>query len=144
MQRIVFAGVVLAVAGLLGIAGCRDKVRESGTAEKSLERLHRHWNAAREGLKTDNPSLSVFRAIDTTLGYATPQRIKDDYTGANKDQILAKLEEVYKLFKDELGSKLNLNAPTVTLGQGATIEDVRQAFDRVDQKYRELEEMSLD
>ena len=68
--------------------------------------------------------------------------MKKDYSGPNKEQAIAKLEAIRDGFQAEIMPKLVLDNPgQVTLKPGATLEQIRLAFDKLDEQYRDFQAM---
>jgi len=127
---------------LLAPAGCKDKAKEISSPKYLLRKQHEAWKKARETLKSDQPHLSVLRLADHFLRFRTPRQIEKAYSGDDKQQILAKLRELGKAYRDEIRPKLDMRGNDVRLAQGGTLEQLRQAFDKLDEQYREFESLT--
>ena len=84
----------------------------------------------------------MLRLADHFLRFRTPRRIKKAYSGDDKQQILAKLRELGKAYGDEIRPKLDMRGSKVRLAQGVTLEQLRQAFAKLDEQYREFESLT--
>jgi hypothetical protein len=133
--------VALAAGGLLVLCGCKDKVEEISSCDYLLGRQHGNWRAARETIATDSPDLERVRTAGILLR-RVHDRIDTDYSGPDKEQVKAKVEQLAELFDGEIASRLNMRSPRAALAPGATIQDLRAGFEKVDKEYRVLEEMT--
>lgn len=133
---------IAALAAGLALAGCKDKMKELSSAKRLLARQHKHWKRARESLKTDQPDLESIRMVSMLLTGSTKRRVKKEYRGADKAEIMAKLDALSAAFQERIISKVDVTAPKVVLRRGVTMEQLRAAFDSLDEDYRALEAMT--
>ena len=131
-----------AALGVLA-AGCGESAEDVSNSAYLLGLLQQSWNGAQRSLKSQNPDLDLLRAIHVLLSKRTPRRVRKDYTGANKQEVLAKLESLRDAYEARIVPKLNLRSPQVQLRSGATLEEVRKAFVELDPQYREIEAMAM-
>ena len=132
----------LLVVSLLAPAGCKNKAKDISTPKYLLARLHEHWKAARETLESDQPNLGVLRTVNHFLRFRVPRRIEKQYGGRDKQQVLAKLRELGKAYRDQVQMKLDTRGNEVRLAPGVTLEQLRQAFAKLDEQYREFESLT--
>ena len=142
MRLRVVVALLAVVGGLLAAAGCKDKTQEISRPEYLLAHQHRFWKMARETLHSDQPDLYVLVTIEEFLGYRTPRRVKKAYDGADKTEVLARLDALWTAFDAEVLSRLDRSLGLVRLKQGVTMDELRKAFDRVDSEYRTFEAMA--
>ena len=140
-QRI---GIVIALAGagLIALAGCKDEAASISSPDALLGRQHKVWNNAREALRADRPdALELIRSVQARL-FASRRRVKMQYAAANKEEVLNKLKSISDGYEAEIAPKLTLGAPKVALVPPATMADVRAAFEKLDEEYKQLEAMA--
>lgn len=136
--------LIVTAAGLavLAAGGCKDKAKSLSDSDYLLGVQHEAWRNSRETLQTPQPELGWLGSVNNLLNGRTPRRVKKDYTGANKAEVLAKLKTLGEAYEAEVVSKLDFRQPQVRLKPGVTIEQVRDAFMKLDGRYRELEAMT--
>ena len=119
--------------------GCRDETRRMSSADYLLVRQHRLWKRVGESLRSDRPNLNLLRALDVRLDDTLRRmQTKGDYTGPDKDKVLAMLRKIRAAYKAQVASKLDFSPPEVALRPGVTPEDVRRAFEGLQDDYRRL------
>jgi hypothetical protein len=133
-----WAGLVV----LLALTGCRSKTEQISSTEYLLPLLHGYWNDARRVLRAGDPNLNVFRAIHVNLRGRVMESVKNSYPGKNKQEVIVKLQAITEAFQAQIAPKLELWGQTVQLRPGVRLEDLRQAFDKIDPEYRQLEAMT--
>ena len=133
--------LVALVAGPIALAGCKDKAKEMSTADHLLGRQHRNWAQARETLRSAEPDTELVRAAGGLLG-RTVRRMKKDYAGPNKEEAIAKLEQLAGRYDAEIAPKLTMSAPRAVLVAGVTMDELRAAFDKLDEEYRAFEALT--
>ena len=131
------AAVAIAVA-MLAPRGCRDKPADISNSDYLLKRQHEVWLRARDSLRSASPNLNLLRAVDSLLHDRVQRRVRREYSGQNKDHVLDQLEELSRLFQQEVLPKLNISGREVTLAPGTTIDQLRAAFEKLDPKYQAL------
>lgn len=141
MQRRIGLIVALAAAGLFGLTGCKDKAKELSAANAQLARQHKVWNNALASLRSEEPNLELVRAAEGLL-LRTHRRVGMDYPGANRQEVLDKLKGIADRFAAEVAPKVNLGAPLVVLRPGVTMDEVRDAFEKLNEEYQELVAMA--
>lgn len=139
MKTFVLAGFLI---GLLVAGGCSDDVGDISSANYLMRMQHECWQNARASLATDSPNLTIFHGVHVFMSQRTPRRLAKDYMGDDKQAILDKLAEINREFQATLLSRLDLRGRRVTLKQGATIEQIREAFGKLDVKYLELQQLA--
>ena len=133
--------IMLAMA-LTGLPGCEDKVKKLSSSDYLLVKQHETWRNTRKTLQKDQPDLSLFRSIHIFLGGRTRRRAQKDYTGENKQQVLAKLDSLKARYESEILTLFDLGPIVPTLKPGVTLAQLREAFGEVDKEYRQLEAMT--
>jgi len=134
--------MVLSLATMACVpGGCRDRVKEISTPEALLKRQHEIWTAARQSLRTDRPNLNLLRSLHRFLCYRTPRRVAKAYTGADKTALLAKLRTLGEAYRKEVYAKLDLSGGQARLKRSVTVEQLREAFDKLDPDYRAFQAM---
>jgi len=133
---------LVALAAGLALAGCKDKMKELSSAERLLARQHKAWNNAREAFKADQPNLEYIRSVSMLLTGRTKRRVKKDYRGADKAEIMAKLDALSAAYQERVMPKVDVTTPKVVLRRGVTMEQLRAAFESLDEDYRALEAMT--
>ncbi len=133
---------VMTLLTLLALTGCKDRAEEISRPEYLLARQHKIWAQARESVHSDRPNLDIFRYVHRFLCYRTPRRVEKAYDGSDKEELLAKLRAVGQAYEKHVHAMLDLTGGRVGLIRGVTIEQLRQAFDKVDEEYRQLEAMT--
>ena len=126
---------------LLAVAGCGDEVEHISGSDYMLSLLHRYWNEARQTLQTDQPDLSIFSVIDINLKGRVLRSVEKSYSGDNKAEAAA-LESITAAFYAEITPKLTARDRSLALADGVTIEQLRAAFDKIDQDYRKFQAMT--
>jgi len=142
MDRWLFAAAVALALAASGLSGCKDDVAELSRAETLLAEQHEVWHKARKSLESDNPDWNLLRNLEGYLIGETLPRVKSDYGKPNKDEVVAKLDEIYEVYREKVMTKLDTTSPRVALRQGVAPEDVRKAFMEVNPLYEELERMT--
>ncbi len=127
---------------LLAQAGCKDKAEKITSPAYMLDLLSKRWAEARQTLQSDRPNLGVFRTVDHLLRFRLPRRIKKAYSGDNKQQLLGRLRELGRAYRDQIHSRLDMRGNQVRLARGVTLEQLRQAFAGLDEQYRQIESMT--
>ncbi len=136
------AVAIVSVLTLLALTGCKDRAKEISRPEYLLTKQHEIWAQARESVHSDRPNLDIFRYVHRFLCYRTPRRVEKAYDGRDKQELLARLRAVGQAYEKHVHAMLDLTGGRVGLVRGATIEQLRQAFDKVDEEYRRLEAMT--
>ena len=136
----VWALAVLAAS--LALAGCKDEMQELSSAKRLLSRQHKNWNKVRESLKTDQPDLEAIRVVSMLLTGQSKRRVEKEYRGANKAEIIQRLDALSAAFQKRVVSKVDITAPKAVLRQGVTVAQLREAFNSLDEDYRALEAMT--
>ena len=132
--------VALYAAMLLpALAGCEDKRSRLSSSAYLLARQHETWNNTRRTLQDDQPNMGLFRSLHIFLRGRTRRRVAKDYTGPDKQQVLDQLDAVGALYQAEVLSLMDLSSPVPKLRGGVTVQQLREAFAKVDQEYRRLE-----
>jgi len=121
------------------LPGCRDETRRISSADYLLARQHKVWESAAKSLRSDRPNLNLLRSLDMRLD-DTIRRMerKGDYTGADKDKVLAKLKEIRAAYKAQVASKLDFSPTDVALKSGVTLDQLREAFEGLQKDYQQL------
>ena len=132
----------LLLAAMLAQAGCKSKTEKITSPAYMLDLLSKRWGEARQTLQSDRPNLGVFRTVNHLLRFRLPRRIKKSYSGDDKQQLLEKLRELGRAYNDQIQSRLDMRGNEVRLAPGATLEQLRQAFAELDEKYRQIESMT--
>jgi hypothetical protein len=135
----VFISLLLMLAAT---TGCRSKTEEISSSDYLLPLLDRYWATARQAVKTDSTDLACFRAIEYNLRGRVQQSVEIYYAGPNKADIIEKLKALSAAYRQDLASRLDLFSVQVQLRPGVTREDFRQAFARVDEQYKQLEQLT--
>jgi len=130
------------LAALSAAGGCEDKVETLSSPRHLLDLQHEIWHSARQSLASEKPKLNLLASAAGMLGQRTRRRIKKDYAGANKAEVLAKLDALSRAYFAEVMSKLRMTEAGAALAPGASLEDVRRAFARIDPAYRQFEAMT--
>lgn len=133
---------LVALAAGLALAGCKDKMKELSSAKRLMSRQHMHWKNVRESLKTDEPNLESIRVVSMLLIGQTKRQVKKKYRGADKAEIMAKLDALSAAFQEHIIPKVDVTAPKVVLREDVTIDQLREAFNSLDEDYRALEAMT--
>jgi len=133
---------LVALAAGLALAGCKDKIKELSSAKRLMARQHKAWNNAREAFKADQPNLEYIRVVNMFLTGRTKRRVKKEYRGADKAEIMAKLEALNAAYQERVISKVDVTGAKVVLRQGVTIAQLREAFNSLDEDYRAFEAMT--
>jgi hypothetical protein len=133
---------LVALAAGLALAGCKDEMKELSSAERLLAQQHEAWKNAREAFKADQPNLEYIRVVSMLLTGRTKRQVQKKYRGADKDEIIAKLDSLSAAFQERIVPKVELTAPKVVLRENVTIHELREAFNSLDAQYRELEAMT--
>jgi len=137
------AMIALAGAAMLaaGAGGCKDKVEEISSAGYSFGLQDKFWADARTQLHggSDEPNLDPLRSVWRFLKDRTARSVDRSYTGANKAEVLAALRKLQADYHASVIKKLDIMGHRVRLAGGATLEDVRAAFDQLDPDYRALQ-----
>jgi hypothetical protein len=131
-----------ALAACLALGGCKDEMKELSSAERLLSRQHKAWNNAREALETDQPNLESIRVVSMLLTGQTKRQLKKKYRGADKAEIIERLDALSAAFQERIAPKVDLRAPKVVLRENVTMEQLREAFNSLDEDYRALEAMT--
>ena len=131
-----------ALAAGLALAGCKDEIKDISGAKHLLARQHKAWKNAREAFEADEPNLGYLRVVNMLLYGRTKRRVKKEYGGADKAEIMERLDALSAAFQERVIPKLNLNGPKVVLRRGVTMDELRQAFESLDADYRALEAMT--
>ena len=142
MSQRLWTLVALAAILLIGPVGCKDEATEMSKADTLLADQHEVWEGARETLHSGQPNLEMLRSVSMYIGGRTLKRVKKDYTGANKEEVIAKLEELKKAYEEKVASKVTMRSPMLQLKPGVTLEDVRKAFDELDGEYRAFQALT--
>lgn len=127
---------------LLAQVGCKDKAEKITSPAYMLDLLSKRWAEARQTLQSDQPNLGVFRAVDHLLRFRLPRRIKKAYSGDDKQQLLERLRELGRAYRDQIQSRLDMRGNEVRLAPGVTLEQLRQAFAGLHEQYRQIESMT--
>ena len=133
---------LVALAAGLALAGCKDEIKELSKAKRLLARQHMHWNNVRESLKTDEPNLESIRVVGMLLTGRTKRRVKKEYRGADKAEIMQRLDALSAAYQERVISKVHVTTPKVVLRRGVTVAQLREAFNSLDEDYRALEAMT--
>ncbi len=133
---------LVALAAGLALAGCKDKLKELSSAERLMARQHKAWNNAREAFKADQPDLGYIRVVNMLLTGRTKRQVKKKYRGADKAEIMERLDALSAAYKERVISKVDVTGAKVVLRQGVTIAQLREAFNSLDEEYRALEAMT--
>lgn len=128
----------IVTAALLAWAGCGNKAESASNSEYLLGLLHESWVNARAGLQKDPPDLGPLRGIRVMLG-RTPRRVDNDYGGANKQEVLAKLKALRDAYESRVVPMLDLRSQAVRLAPGADIGKLKATFSELDKQYTEIE-----
>ncbi|KKM16439.1 hypothetical protein LCGC14_1685790, partial [marine sediment metagenome] len=91
--------------GLLCV-GCRDKVKDISNSSHLLDMQHKLWEKTRQTLESSQPNLQYVPAVYKYLRIRTRRRVEKDYTGSNKQQVLAALDAIRKRYESEILSKV--------------------------------------
>ena len=134
--------MVLVVAAALVLCGCRDKARQLSSAEHILAKQHEVWHNARESIRSAQPNLDYIRSVHIFLRGRTRRRVEKEYTGPNKQDILAQLDALKAAYETHVLSKIVAESYAVRLKPGVTLEDVRGAFDKLDEQYRRFQALT--
>jgi hypothetical protein len=121
--------------------GCGGGAEGLSNSSYLLEKLGQAWTNARTGLAAETLNLEPLRGVHVMLG-RTYRRIQKDYTGPNKEQLLAKLAELNTVYEAHILPKLNLRDRAVSLAPGATVEQVRAEFKKLEPAYAEIEALT--
>lgn len=133
--------VSFAACAAVWVAGCGPRAEDVSNSEYLLGLLQAKWRAVRSDLPGDTPDLNVLRSIRDLLSGRVARRIRKDYSGANKQQVLVKLEALRRAYDMGISSRLDYREPLVRLRQGATLDQIRTAFTELDKQYQEIEQM---
>ncbi len=133
--------VAMLVPGLLATAGCGDEAANMSSADALLADLHEVWQNAQKTLQTDNPNLGVFMSVSSYLTRAR-RRVETDYTGPNKEEVLAKLDALNSAFESQVASKLTMMDPQIRLKSGVTMEQLRASFASLGEVYQALKSVA--
>ena len=131
-----------ALAACLALAGCKDKLKELSSAERLMSRQHKAWNNAREAFKADQPNLEYIRVVNMLLTGQTKRQVKKKYRGSDKAEIIQRLDALSAAFQKRVVPKIDVTAPKVVLREGVTMDQLREAFDSMDEDYLALEAMT--
>ena len=131
-----------AVAAALAAGGCGDKAKSVSDSTYVLGLLREAWPSARESLNSDSPELGKLHSLKIILVERVPRRVEKDYTGSDRQQVLEKVKSLAQGYDSQVWSKLEVVGSQVRLKGDATLEQVREAFMKLDPQYRELEAMT--
>ena len=131
-----------ALAAGLALTGCKDEIKDISSAKYLLAQQHKAWKNAREAFEADEPNLGFIRGVDMLLSGRTKRRVEKEYGGADKAEIIAKLDALSAAFQDRVLSKVDVGAAKVVLRRGVTMDELREAFESLDADYRALEAMT--
>ena len=143
-RRLRPSGLMVAVMalGAAAMAGCKDEAKEISSARSYLDDQHSAWRRARESLHSDKPNLELLRVIGFNFSGPMGRRLRHDYPGSNRGEVLKRFGALKTTYLAEITSKLEPRSAVARLRQGVTIEQVCQAFDAMDADYRAFEEMT--
>ena len=143
-RRLRPSGLMVAVMalGAAAMAGCKDKAEEISGARSYLDDQHSAWRRARESLHSEKPNLELLRVVGFNFSGPMGRRLKQDYRGPNKGEVLKRFDALNTTYLAQITSKLDRRSAIARLRQGVTIEQVRQAFDAMDDDYRAFEELT--
>jgi len=139
------ANAMIALAGAAVLAattaGCKDKAEEISSPSYSFGLQDKFWADCRAQLHSGSaePNLDPLRSVWRFLKDRTARSVQRTYTGANKDQVLAALKKLQADYGATVIGKLDIMGHRVRLAGGATLEEVRAAFDQLDPDYRALQ-----
>ena len=142
MRLLAAIPAALLVTVLLAQAGCKNKTERITSPAYMLDLLSKRWAEARQTLQSDRPNLGVFRTLDHLLRFRLPRRIEKAYSGDDKQQLLGRLRELGRAYRDQIQSRLDMRGNEVRLAPGVTLEQFRHAFAGLDEQYRQLESMT--
>ncbi|KPK86662.1 MAG: hypothetical protein AMJ81_00665 [Phycisphaerae bacterium SM23_33] len=133
-----------AALSALAAVGCKKDVESISNSDYLLGLQHKAWKNARESFQSGQPQLGELRTIQRLLCVRTPRRIKKDYQGSNKQQVLDKVNSIARKYQAEVASKLDMAGNVVRLAPGVKVEQVKEAFMKLDEEYRQLEAMATE
>ena len=141
-NRAVMMAAAAGVLAALVVAGCKDEAESLSNSGYLLKLQHEAWQNARETLQSANPRLATLFSVHVLLTRRTPRRVEKGYHGPDKEQLLAKLRSLASKYESEVASKVDMSGNEVRLRPGVTLGEVREAFMKLDEEYRELEAMT--
>ena len=130
--------IVLGLLAVSALAGCGDEVKRISGSNFMLDLLHKQWTEARAALQGDQPDLNLLRPIELNLRGRVLRSVEKSYSGDNKQEVINALKSVTAAFRSEIMTKLEPAGRTVQLASGVTLEQLRAAFNKVDEQYRRL------
>ena len=131
-----------AVAAALTAGGCKSRTKSVSDSEYMLGLLHEAWPSARESLNASDPQLGKLHSVYIILVQRLPRRVEKDYTRSDKAQVVAKVNSLAQGYDSQVWAKVEIVGSAVRLKAGFTVEQVREAFMKLDAQYRELEAMT--
>jgi hypothetical protein len=133
--------VAVGTAALPVLAGCKDKAEDISSSEHLLARQHQVWEDALETLGSSNPNYNLVAAAGGRLR-RTLLRVEKDYTGGNKEQVIAKLQDLADKFDAAIAPKLTMTRPQVVLQPDVTAQELKTAFEKLAGEYEQLKTLT--
>jgi len=125
---------------LSALVGCKGKAREMSRYPYFVKMMDNRWEFVRNSFRSPSPDLGfcpvLLKDIEGII-----MAVEASYTGANKAQLIEKLNEMDRSFQGDLAPQVDMRFNPVTLKPGATAEDVGKSIEKAYQKYLEFRKM---
>jgi hypothetical protein len=133
----------VALLAFMVLPGCKsDEAKRLSDHRYVVGLQHQYWRQARQSLLSEQPNLDLLRAIERSLSGRAWRSIELTYEGPHKQELLDALKDVQAAYHDEVLAKVDTRNPRVALRAGVTLQQLRDAFARVDERYRRLEALT--
>jgi len=132
--------ILLASLLLVALPGCKGKAEKMSEHPYFLKMLNNRWEIVRKSFQSDDPKIDYAPVLLKDLSGAV-EAMTRTYTEPNRDQAIAKLEELNRKFKADMSAMVSTRGGTVTLMPGATVEGVGEAIEKAYQEYQEFRKL---
>ena len=136
---------VAAVLLALLPAGCdrtEQRAHQRSNAAFLLDLQHQVWRGARETLASDQPDVRKVAVVYSLLADRTARRVRRDYNGGDKAEVLRRLADLAEAYRTGVMSKLNMTGAVPAFKAGVGVAELRSAFMKIDPDYRAFEAMA--
>ena len=133
------ARAAILASACLALIGCKDSAEDVSNSRYVLGLLTEAWQTAHQSCQAGSPNLEALRSVHVLLCQRVPRRVEKDYSGSDKQEVLAELQRLAEAYEAQVASKLVLTGDKVALRSGVAPEDVRSAFMGLEEDYRKLQ-----